>query len=630
MALADALKERPGVGQDDEERARLAYSLLAGAHLVFGIESTLAGEPDWPTLLTLRDQAFGREMERLEVLIRERWEDAEGDEAARQQAVEALREWIAAKFSPDERAQDAWPLVDALWLAKTLAGFDIDAYVSELTDLLEASRTDDDYDADVYDLLEDIWMKHPSSLREHAAEWIGFGSALGSEVAVTLGELNVRWASALLLDRFDELLAQPGGEELWEILQRLGDPAALERVVDQWKPGETRVARCAVFLARLAGRLDELSQELVDEAERSRQRAEQGMQLFERVLQSGEMPWEALETGELVLDLRCTQCGHTHSYAVGQAFIDPASVTEDGSGPWSDDVVLDRIITCKSCGAVDQYELTAMASMGLIARMMRSRSSDEPMAAQVVFARPALHDGTLVRRPSEAIAHLEEYARRHPGDAEAWRRLGNVCKRYHEFDQAEHAWRKAVEVDDNEAEAAYSLVEHLWDPHEPNLEAFDFTLMALERLPKAAIEPAARRAIAFDLLDALQAYVPVVHPPLALRAAWGAGQVGGSATVNMSEIDLRRIRDWDRLAELFANEVFAVVQFTSELPEDTPTMLERLINQPDPMPSSLSRSARAGHASGTYVKPADEEVGRNDPCPCGSGRKYKKCCLRKR
>ncbi|WP_374054987.1 SEC-C metal-binding domain-containing protein [Rossellomorea sp. FM04394] len=23
----------------------------------------------------------------------------------------------------------------------------------------------------------------------------------------------------------------------------------------------------------------------------------------------------------------------------------------------------------------------------------------------------------------------------------------------------------------------------------------------------------------------------------------------------------------------------------------------------------------------------DEKVGRNDPCPCGSGKKYKKCCL---
>jgi len=27
------------------------------------------------------------------------------------------------------------------------------------------------------------------------------------------------------------------------------------------------------------------------------------------------------------------------------------------------------------------------------------------------------------------------------------------------------------------------------------------------------------------------------------------------------------------------------------------------------------------------ILPADEKVGRNDPCPCGSGKKYKRCCL---
>ena len=25
----------------------------------------------------------------------------------------------------------------------------------------------------------------------------------------------------------------------------------------------------------------------------------------------------------------------------------------------------------------------------------------------------------------------------------------------------------------------------------------------------------------------------------------------------------------------------------------------------------------------------EEKVGRNDPCPCGSGKKYKKCCMAK-
>lgn len=42
---------------------------------------------------------------------------------------------------------------------------------------------------------------------------------------------------------------------------------------------------------------------------------------------------------------------------------------------------------------------------------------------------------------------------------------------------------------------------------------------------------------------------------------------------------------------------------------------------------SLVRSHRphGAHASRPFVRPA-APPGRNDPCPCGSGRKFKKCC----
>jgi hypothetical protein len=33
-----------------------------------------------------------------------------------------------------------------------------------------------------------------------------------------------------------------------------------------------------------------------------------------------------------------------------------------------------------------------------------------------------------------------------------------------------------------------------------------------------------------------------------------------------------------------------------------------------------------GSVRGQTVRKAGGEVGRNDPCPCGSGKKYKKCC----
>jgi preprotein translocase subunit SecA len=50
-------------------------------------------------------------------------------------------------------------------------------------------------------------------------------------------------------------------------------------------------------------------------------------------------------------------------------------------------------------------------------------------------------------------------------------------------------------------------------------------------------------------------------------------------------------------------------------------------NQPGPRRVSLSRGdiKRAGE---TTQKRQGVKVGRNDPCPCGSGKKYKKCCGR--
>jgi uncharacterized protein YecA (UPF0149 family) len=38
-----------------------------------------------------------------------------------------------------------------------------------------------------------------------------------------------------------------------------------------------------------------------------------------------------------------------------------------------------------------------------------------------------------------------------------------------------------------------------------------------------------------------------------------------------------------------------------------------------------ARSAAPGRGAGRTVKRDDEKIGRNDTCPCGSGRKFKKC-----
>ena len=44
--------------------------------------------------------------------------------------------------------------------------------------------------------------------------------------------------------------------------------------------------------------------------------------------------------------------------------------------------------------------------------------------------------------------------------------------------------------------------------------------------------------------------------------------------------------------------------------------------------TSATSAALRQKASTAPVVRTDDKVGRNDPCPCGSGKKYKKCCGR--
>lgn len=50
-----------------------------------------------------------------------------------------------------------------------------------------------------------------------------------------------------------------------------------------------------------------------------------------------------------------------------------------------------------------------------------------------------------------------------------------------------------------------------------------------------------------------------------------------------------------------------IVGIESDKPEDI-SDVERLLNPPKPITNTIT-------------------IGRNEPCPCGSGKKYKHCCL---
>ena len=70
--------------------------------------------------------------------------------------------------------------------------------------------------------------------------------------------------------------------------------------------------------------------------------------------------------------------------------------------------------------------------------------------------------------------------------------------------------------------------------------------------------------------------------------------------------------------------------------EDTVRMLflARVRTQEEPKREQVAKeTSAAGAGDGTLknqpVRRAGKKVGMNDPCPCGSGKKYKKCCYLK-
>ena len=68
--------------------------------------------------------------------------------------------------------------------------------------------------------------------------------------------------------------------------------------------------------------------------------------------------------------------------------------------------------------------------------------------------------------------------------------------------------------------------------------------------------------------------------------------------------------------KLYKNMVDAKADWLYELPQ-----WEKIFDE-----ETRKRLYREQKASGTVRKP--KKIGRNDPCPCGSGKKYKKCCGR--
>ena len=99
------------------------------------------------------------------------------------------------------------------------------------------------------------------------------------------------------------------------------------------------------------------------------------------------------------------------------------------------------------------------------------------------------------------------------------------------------------------------------------------------------------------------------------------GEVGLSAYAQKNPINVYRITGADMFDEM-----------VNDIRESTARMLLTLAPRKEQIKRvEVAKPLIEGFAGGkmpTQQKPIvrKDKVGRNDPCPCGSGKKYKKCC----
>jgi hypothetical protein len=425
------------------------------------------------------------------------------------------------------------------------------------------------------------------------------------DVMMALRRRPERWAGDLVLEHLEALLTREGGYDPWELLEEMGEVRALEAGLSWHRPGEGALAGHLVFLARLAGQEGSLPPIILAEA------AERASFQQKRMQSASSAPLPELMALDepLSLPLRCRRCHRVGEYEVKSATLDPKA-TKGPSEEW-DGVVLGRIVRCKWCDAVDDYELSGMANLTLTSRllpMLTARQEGAP-PGPVRMASLGLWDGTRVRRPSQALGHLQALAESKPTSGEAWRRLGNLREVYEQLEGAVAAWHEAIARDPTEAEACYSLAMYHDTRREPDL-AFSHVRELFARQARQQGSWPLRVDMLVEALEVALPHARTKGLPLGLRVTPpGAHEAAPT-------IDLRALRDVALVSVLFEQDQVPQTELTDQV----------VAGELGPLEALRALSSTAPTRQVVPVRSGQPKVGRNDPCPCGSGKKFKKCC----
>lgn len=310
------------------------------------------------------------------------------------------------------------------------------------------------------------------------------------------------------------------------------------------------------------------------------------------------------------LSLICGACGASGRYDVGRVTLDPAVIKASDRDIIQEAVGFTGYFRCRECDAGGPWELPDETSMYITMMGMAAMSGIED--APVCFGPIATFDNKVFRYATDCEAHLKKLIDLEPERAFLWVRLGNLYNHAGQDKLAKAAYERAIELDPKDIEA-HSMFGQILIETGRYLKAVPHFHAVLKHVRDARqVSKKLRRQLARGAIESL------------LEAhAESNGEIDLLPTMSLQELRKPRedepvvveLREFDLGTEDGINEL---CDMFVEPPRRAGWNLLRRRKKParDVLDDRVAVSIRReGFA-----------VGRNDPCPCGSGRKYKKCC----
>ncbi|MCL6446142.1 SEC-C domain-containing protein [Alicyclobacillus cycloheptanicus] len=311
--------------------------------------------------------------------------------------------------------------------------------------------------------------------------------------------------------------------------------------------------------------------------------------------------------------LICRKCGRKGQYDLGLVVVNPAlekrgshTGSARASAGMADQMQCTGYFRCKHCNGAGDWELPTefefFLMSGLLMRL--AQASDERM----VFGTLEMFDGFQPRWATDGESHILLRMRTEGQSAFMWNRLGNLYLSGGRPELAVVAFEQSIRLDVAQLESHMSIGDILYQIGEPEDAARHFRQALVHARKYNKLDKAKLRdmlATALQYLLELHLDRPETISFLPTREEYGDTiEMSGERVLELKEfsLDFGNRESFYPLAEVYMGMQQAAAGRGR---------------------SHASSAGRNNSRSGISTK-----VGRNEPCPCGSGKKYKRCCGR--